>query len=174
MIQQKPRKENRLLRRQRFANEKGVISKRWHGKIPVCLVFPNTYYIGMSNLALHILYTTLNSHSDIVCSAVFLMKKNSCVLSESGKPLTSFDLVFITLSFELDFVNIPKILNCGRLAVLASERKEGDPIVVAGGICVMANPEPVSKFIDLFILGDIEATVPLFMKNIWTQLVRID
>lgn len=49
--------------------------------------------------------------------------------------------------------------------MLASERKEGDPIVVAGGICVMANPEPVSKFIDLFILGDIEATVPLFMKK---------
>lgn len=165
MIQRKPRKENRLIRRQRFANEKGVISKRWHGKIPVCLVFPNTYYIGMSNLALHILYTTLNSHSDIVCERCFFDEKEQLRSFESGKPLTSFDLVFITLSFELDFVNIPKILNCSRLAVLASERKEGDPIVVAGGICVMANPEPVSKFIDLFILGDIEATVPLFIKK---------
>lgn len=66
-------------------------------------VFPNTYYIGMSNLALHILYTTLNSHSDIVCERCFFNKEQLRSF-ESGKPLTSFDLVFITLSFELDFV----------------------------------------------------------------------
>jgi radical SAM superfamily enzyme YgiQ (UPF0313 family) len=165
MMQCKRRKEDNHSSRGYLARERGAIIKKWLDKIPVCVVFPNCYYIGMSNLALHILYTTLNSDPNVVCERCFFDEKEELRPLESGKPLASFDLIFVTLSFELDFVNIPKILNHAGLAVLSSERKDGDPLVIAGGICVMANPEPVSRFFDLFIMGDVEATVPLFMKR---------
>jgi radical SAM superfamily enzyme YgiQ (UPF0313 family) len=165
MIQRSRRKENVSSPREYLAQERGAIVKKWHGKTPVCVVFPNSYYIGMSNLAVHILYAALNSDPDIVCERCFYEENEEPRSIESGKPLPSFECIFISLSFELDFVNIPKLLSRAGLPVLASERKDNQPIVLAGGICVMANPEPVSRFIDLFILGDIEATVPLFMKR---------
>ena len=165
MTQSKRRKEDSPPSREFLTCEKGAIQKKWHSKTPVCIVFPNSYYIGMSNLALHILYTTLNSNPNIVCERCFFEENDAPCSLESGKPLASFDLIFVTLSFELDFVNIPKILNRTGLAALSSERKDGDPLVIAGGICVMANPEPVNRFIDLFILGDVEATIPLFMER---------
>ena len=165
MINRKRRKEGESFSRELLSKETGAVVKKWHGKTPVCVVFPNSYYIGMSNLALHILYKTLNSDPDIVCERCFFDEKDELRSLESGKPLASFDLIFVTLSFELDFVNILKILNRAGLAVLSSERKDGDPLVIAGGICVMANPEPVSRFFDLFIMGDVESTVPLFVKR---------
>ena len=148
-----------------LAREKGAVVKKWHGKIPVCVVFPNSYYIGMSNLALHILYKTLNSDPDIVCERCFFDEKEEPRSLESGKSLSSFEVIFITLSFELDFINIPKLLNRAGLRVLALERQDNTPLVVAGGICAMTNPEPLSRFVDLFIMGDVEATVPHFMKQ---------
>jgi radical SAM superfamily enzyme YgiQ (UPF0313 family) len=148
-----------------LAYETGAVIKKWHGKTHVCVVFPNTYHIGMSNLALHILYKTLNDDPDIVCERCFLDEKEEPLSLESGKTLPSFELIFLTLSFELDFVNILKLLSRSGLPVLASERKDSEPLIVAGGICVMANPEPVSRFADLFIMGDIEATIPHFMNQ---------
>ena len=165
MIQRRRRKENGPSSRECLAQERGAIIKKWHSKTSVCLVFPNSYSIGMSNLAVHILYTTLNSYPDIVCERCFFEDNKDPRSLESGKPLESFEIIFITLSFELDYVNIPKLLGLAGIPTLASERKDKQPIMVAGGICVMANPEPVSRFIDLFILGDIEVTVPLFMKR---------
>jgi radical SAM superfamily enzyme YgiQ (UPF0313 family) len=165
MIQRRRRKEDGSSPRECLAQERGAIIKKWHGKTPVCVVFPNSYYIGMSNLALHILYATLNSDPDIVCERCFYEENEEPRSVESGKQLASFECIFISLSFELDFINIPNLLSRAGLPILASERKDGHPIVVAGGICVMANPEPVSRFIDLFIMGDIEATVSLFMKR---------
>jgi radical SAM superfamily enzyme YgiQ (UPF0313 family) len=165
MIQPRRRKEDGPSSREHLSHETGATIKKWHGKTPVCVVFPNSYYIGMSNLALHILYTTLNGNPNIVCERCFFEENEEPRSVESRKSLASFQIIFITLSFELDFVNIPKLLSRTGLPVLASERKASDPIVIAGGICAMTNPEPTSKFIDLFILGDVEATVPSFMKR---------
>ncbi len=151
--------------REHLIHEKGAIVKKWHNKIPVCVVYPNDYYIGMSNVALHMLYATLNSYPDIVCERCFFDEAAEIRSVESGRPLTAFALVFFSLSFELDYANIPKILSRSRLPETAAVRTEGHPIIVAGGICVMANPEPVAAFIDLFIMGDIEATVPSFMDR---------
>lgn len=165
MVNRKRCKEENPSSRKYLARERGAIIKKWRGKTPVCVVFPNNYYIGMSNLALHILYATLNNDPNIVCERCFFSEGEEPCSLESGKPLASFDIIFITLSFELDFINIPKLLSTAGIPVLASERKDGGPIVVAGGICVMANPEPVSRFVDLFIVGDVEATISLFMMN---------
>jgi radical SAM superfamily enzyme YgiQ (UPF0313 family) len=152
-------------RKEFLASENGTIVKKWGGKIPVCVVFPNTYYIGMSNLAAHILYKTLNSYDDVVCERCFLEENGECVSIESGRPLKSFKCVFFTLSFEMDFINIPKILRLSSIPAQSEERTEDDPVIAAGGICVISNPEPIHSFIDLFIMGDIESTIPDFMEK---------
>lgn len=148
-----------------LSSEKGAIIKKWGGKIPVCVVFPNSYYVGMSNLATHMLYKQLNNMDDVVCERCFLTENGKTLSLESGRPLSSFDIVFFTLSFELDYINIPNILHTSSVHACASERTEKEPIIVAGGICVMSNPEAIHSFFDLFILGDIETTMGQFMET---------
>lgn len=152
-------------RRELLASENGTIVKKWGGKIPVCVVFPNTYYIGMSNLAVHILYKTLNSYDDVVCERCFLEENDECISIESGRPLKSFACVFFTVSFEMDFINIPRILRFSSIPVNSDERQKDDPVIVAGGICVISNPEPIHSFIDLFLMGDVESTIPDFIEK---------
>jgi radical SAM superfamily enzyme YgiQ (UPF0313 family) len=156
-------------RRDLLASESGTIIKKWGSKTPVCVVFPNAYYTGMSNLAVHILYKTLNEYDDVVCERCFFEEGGTrpdeggeCLSIESGRPLSSFKLIFFSLSFELDYVNIPKILSLSSIETFSEKRTEGSPIVIAGGICVIANPEPIHSFIDLFLMGDIESTIPDF------------
>ncbi len=145
--------------------EAGTIVKDWGGKTPVCIVFPNSYYVGMSNLAIHILYRTLNDMPDVVCERCFTDGSGRPLSLESGKPLSSFEIIFFSISFELDYMNIPGMLRRAGVNLFARERKAGEPIIVGGGICVMANPEPLHDIFDLFIMGDIEATVPLLMER---------
>ncbi|HOD76025.1 MAG TPA: hypothetical protein PKJ17_08355, partial [Syntrophorhabdaceae bacterium] len=145
--------------------EKGTIRKKWGGRIPVLIVFPNSYHVGMSNLATHILYKTLNDRDDVVCERLFYEEGRPLVSLESSRPLSSFEIVFFTLSFELDYPNIVKVLEGSSVEVLARERTEDSPLIVAGGICVIANPEPVSPFFDLMVMGDIEATISSLMER---------
>jgi len=152
-------------RKELLVSESGTILKKWGNKIPVCVVFPNTYYIGMSNLAAHILYKTLNNYDDVVCERCFLEDNGECISIESGRPLKSFECVFFTISFEMDFINIPKILRFSSISMLSGERKQDNPIIVAGGICATSNPEPISGFFDLFLMGDIESTIPDFIEK---------
>jgi radical SAM superfamily enzyme YgiQ (UPF0313 family) len=129
------------------------------------VVFPNSYHVGMSNLAVHILYGMLNARDDVVCERFFYEEGMPLVSVESSRPLSSFASVFFTLSFELDYPNIVTLLEQSSVPVVARDRGEGSPLVIAGGVCVMANPEPVAPFFDLMVLGDIEATLPQFMER---------
>lgn len=155
-----------------MASEKGVQIKSWRNKIPVCVVFPNTYYVGMSNLAVHLLYKTLNNIPDIVCERAFFEEGLTISSVESRRPLSSFKCLFFTLSFELDYINIIKTLRQSHISIHASDRKEDEPLVVAGGISVMANPEPIYRFFDLFLMGDIETVIPEFMGYYMDNRVR--
>ncbi len=159
-----PKAKVREDRKSFLASETGTIIKKWGGKIPVCVVFPNSYYVGMSNLATHMLYRRLNDMDDVVCERCFLGENGTSFSLESERPLASFEIVFFTLSFELDYINIPKMLNTSSVHTLAGERTGKEPIIAAGGICVMSNPEPVHRFFDLFIMGDIETTIEPFME----------
>ncbi len=147
------------------SREKGAIRKKWGGRIPVLIVFPNSYHVGMSNLAVHILYKALNERDDVVCERMFYEEGMPLVSLESSRPLSSFEIIFFTLSFELDYPNILKILGEASMPYFAADRPDTAPLMVAGGICVMANPEPVAEFFDLMITGDIEATIPQFMDR---------
>lgn len=148
-----------------LSSETGAIIKKWGNKIPVCVVFPNSYYVGMSNLATHMLYKRLNNMDDVVCERCFITENGKTLSLESGRPLSSFEIIFFTLSFELDYSNIPNMLQASSVHALASERTEKEPIIVAGGICIMSNPEPIHTFFDLFIMGDIETTMEQFMET---------
>ncbi len=153
--------------------ERGTIVKKWAGKLPVCIIYPNTYFIGMSNLAVHLLYKTLNALPEIVCERAFFEGEGGSASGpgseprslESHRPLSAFELIFITFSFEMDYINAATMLSRARLGPLARERKGGDPFVIGGGVCVMANPEPLAGLFDLFIMGDIEATIPAFIDS---------
>jgi len=142
--------------------ERGTIRKKWKGRIPCACAYPNTYYVGMSNLAIHVIYRLLNGLDTFLCERVFLSER--IVSVESGRPLGSFEIVFFSLSFELDYPNVIRMLEAARIQVSAIERREG-PLIVAGGICAIMNPEPLHDIFDLFILGDAEATLLEFAKR---------
>lgn len=132
-------------------------------KLRFAFCFPDTYEIGMSHLGIKILYHTMNKIPEVWCERCFApwfdmkeqMEKYGAKLTalESGDPLCDFDVVGFTLQYELSYTNILYMLDLGGIPLLAKDRGENDPIVVAGGPCA-CNPEPIADFVDLFILGD--------------------
>jgi radical SAM superfamily enzyme YgiQ (UPF0313 family) len=155
------------------AREKGTVRKDWGGRISVALVYPNVYRIGMSNLGFQVVYALLNRRQDVVAERFFLpdvqemspsMESGKGLLSlESLSPLQKFDLVAFSLSFENDYPNILRILRLGRIPLLSEERDEFHPLIMAGGINTILNPEPLAPFFDLFLLGEAEGVLESFM-----------
>lgn len=125
--------------------------------------FPDTYEVGMSHLGMKILYGLKNARENFWCERVFapdkdfekLMRENDIPLYalESLDPVKEFDFIGFTMQYELSYTNVLNMLDLAGLEVKAADRKESDPIVVAGGPCV-CNPEPLALFFDLFILGE--------------------
>ncbi|MDF2952967.1 MAG: Radical SAM superfamily enzyme YgiQ [Thermodesulfobacterium sp.] len=146
--------------------EKNYIKKRWRNKVSVALVFPNYYRIGMSNLGFLYIYETLNQYKEIVCERVFLPEKEEPLRSvESNRPLKDFDIILFSIPFEVDYINVLKILMSGGIDLDPIHRKE---IVLAGGVAVWLNPEPLSSFVDGFLMGEWETLeekiVPVFIE----------
>jgi radical SAM family uncharacterized protein/radical SAM-linked protein len=131
--------------------------------VRVALAFPDVYEIGMSHLGLKILYQALNARSDIMAERVYapwldaealLRERNIPLCSqESAIPLSGFDIVGFTLQYELSFATILAMLDLGGISLRSRDRREGDPIVVAGGPVAFA-PEPLADFMDAFLIGD--------------------
>jgi len=150
-----------------LARERGAIVREWGHRLPVALVYPHEYAVGMSNLGFQTVYHLINEHPDLTCERVFLpsqaelaeyQRSQTPLLSlESQRPLTDFAVVAFSLSFEPDYLNVLKILALARLPLLAAQRDERFPVVVAGGVAAMLNPEPLAPFIDAFFLGEAES-----------------
>ncbi len=142
-------------------------------RTPFALVYPNSYFVGMSNLGMHIIYEQINSRKDTACERLFLPEKaelkeyertNTPLMSvESQRPLYEFPLIGFCISFEMDYFNILSILEHGKVELLAAERDDDAPLVIAGGPCATFNPEPLSLFIDAFIIGEGEETMQRFL-----------
>lgn len=125
--------------------------------------FPDVYEVAMSHLGMHILYNLLNEKDYIYCERVFApwvdmeaeMRANNIPLYglESKDSIRELDFLGFTLQYEMSYTNIINMINLGGIPILASERGEDDPIVVAGGPCAY-NPEPLVDIIDFFILGE--------------------
>lgn len=160
--------------RRLMEDEVGCVTKGWGGKITVCLVYPNSYRAGMSNLGFQWVYGFLNDRSDMVCERSFLPSQeeleeygasNTPLLSmESQKPLHAFDIVAFSVSFETDYLNIPKILSLSRIPNFSSERSDGFPLIMAGGAATFLNPEPIAEMMDLICIGEGEALLPPLLR----------
>jgi radical SAM superfamily enzyme YgiQ (UPF0313 family) len=148
--------------RQRLSREEGTVIKDWGGKVAVALVYPNTYYIGMSNLGLHAVYDLLNSYAGVVCERVF-WEGDEVLSLESQRPLGDFTVLAFSVSYELDYFNIVRVLKDSGIPLHAADRDERYPLVIGGGPCVMANPAPLSPFFDCLCVGEAEAILPGMM-----------
>ena len=148
-----------------LARERGTIYKNPGGKaVRIALVYPNTYYLGMSNLGFQTMYRHLNERDDVVCERAFLPEpsglealsrsRKPLVTLESGLPLGSCDIVAFSVSFENDYPNLVRILELARVPVLAEDRTRFDPIVLIGGAITYINPEPLADFADVMVIGD--------------------
>ncbi|GAB6184842.1 TIGR03960 family B12-binding radical SAM protein [Thermopirellula anaerolimosa] len=144
----------------------------------LCFASPDTYAIGMSNHGMQVLYQAVNRLPDWVCERVFapwrdmeeaLRREGLPLYSlESFTPLNEFDVVGFSLQYELCYTNVLTILDLGRIPLRSRDREESDPLVVAGGPCAQ-NPEPLSEFIDVFVIGDGEETLPAICRR-WLEL----
>jgi radical SAM superfamily enzyme YgiQ (UPF0313 family) len=164
--------------REYFSLEKGSIKKKWKNRIPVALIYPNNYSLGMSNLGFQLVYHLLNQDDSIVAERVFLPESNNQPLSvESGRTLSDFPFLFFSVSFEQDYQNLIMMLELAGISSLASHRNYksqdisgqsagGQPLVVAGGVATFMNPEPLAPFIDLFIIGEAEPILPTVMEHL--------
>jgi len=154
--------------RQRLSRETGTIFKDWGGRLPVALIYPNSYYVGMSNLGIHAIYSLLNSYPDIVCERVFHTEVKSGqpapILSlESQRPLSDFAVLAFSVTYELDYFNVVNILKASGLPLYAADRDERHPLVIAGGPCIIANPMPLTPFFDCLCIGEAEAILPAML-----------
>ncbi len=150
--------------------EKGTYLKKWKDKYPIALVYPNTYAVGMSSLGFQLVYALLNERSESVCERFFLPEVDEPLLSlESGRPLPDFPLIFFSVSFEHDYLNLVKILLLGGIEPFAKSRKtnhESSPIVGFGGVATFMNPEPIAPFADFMVIGEAEPIVDTFLDFI--------
>jgi radical SAM superfamily enzyme YgiQ (UPF0313 family) len=156
--------------RERLERERGTIYKDWGGKIPIALIYPNSYYLGMSNLGFQTIYGLLNSYDNIVCERVFWepkrLKAETPISLESQRPLPDFDILAFSISYELDYFNVLQVLKAAGIPIFAADRDESHPLVIAGGPCVTANPMPISPFFDCFAIGEGEPILPGFIDTL--------
>ncbi len=161
--------------RLRLAQEKKLFSASGAGEIPICLVYPNRYAVGMSNLGFQAAYKILAQDPRCRCERAFLpdpdealvLQRTATPLAslESQRPLLDFELLAFSLSFETDYLHILDILAAAHVPLLARERAEHHPLVIAGGPATFLNPEPVADFIDLFLIGEGEEMIPEFLER---------
>ena len=162
--------EQRERARHTLAKETGYIVKPHGDRLRVALAFPNTYWVGMSNLGFQTVYRLFNAEPDIVCERFFLPPKQELaamsaartplVTLESQTPVSDFDVVAFSVSFEWDYVNVLTLLRLAGIPRYAAERTARDPLIVVGGAVTFVNPEPLAPFADVIAAGEGEALIP--------------
>lgn len=154
-----------------LSKEIGTVYKDWGGRLPVVLAYPNTYYVGMSSLALQILYRRFNERSDVVCERVFwdkggLQARRSLLSLESQQPVDEFAVWAFTISYEMDYFNVVEMLRQAGVPPLAADRDERWPLLIAGGPGITMNPEPMAPFFDAIVIGEGEEVVDTLVETI--------
>lgn len=144
---------------------------------PIAFVYPNVYHLGMSNLGMHILYQLINARGDSACERYFLpdkqmikehQKSRTPLLSvENMRPLADCSVIFVMLSFEMDYDNLLTVLDLGHIKLRAAERNEKEPLVIIGGPCATFNPEPLAEVADAFVIGEGEETVNSILDAVY-------
>lgn len=156
-----------------LSEERGTLFKPHGDLLQFALAFPNSYRLGMSNLGYQLVYRLLNERADTVCERVFLPDPSDeqehrrshtpLFTLESQRPVDQFDVLGFSVSFELDYLNVLKMLELAGLPLYAEERDESYPLVIMGGPAPWVNPEAVAPFIDAIIIGEAEGLTDLLI-----------
>ncbi len=157
--------------RARRGKETLLFAKKQAGKRRVCLVYPNSYAVGMGNLGFQAVYEIVDRHPDTICERAFLpdaeddpdIKRGDLRSLESFTRVQDFDIVAFSISFETDYWHLARLLDRIGLPLLSRERGPEAPLIIAGGPAVFLNPEPIADFIDLFLIGEAEEMLPEFL-----------
>ena len=153
-----------------IGGEKNAWNKPWsQADIRTCCIFPDLYEIGMSHQGLLILYDIINRQEHLLADRCYcpdldmenLLRKHSKALFglETRRPLKDFDILAITLPYELCYTNIFTILDLASIPFFNHQRLEGSwPLILGGGSCCL-NPEPVAELFDAIVIGDGEEAI---------------
>lgn len=142
-------------------DEVGTFAPEAAGRVRVALCYPNSYAVGMANLGFQTIYRLLNEREDVVCERVFTDGGTPGRTLESDTPLGEMDVIAFSISFELDYPNVLRVLLAAGITPYASERR--GPRVIAGGATMSYNPEPLAPFLDAVLVGEAEEALgPLF------------
>src|SRR5438128_3028283 len=170
--------------REILSKEVGYVRKPHGGRLRIALAFPNTYFVGMSNLGLQTVYKLFNEEPDIVCERVFLPPKQELaaqiasgvrlVTIESQTPVAEFDIFAFSVSFEWDYTNVLTMLRLAGLPVRAEARTAAHPLVLIGGAVTFVNPEPLALFADVIAVGEGEALIPPLLEALQAASDRGD
>jgi radical SAM superfamily enzyme YgiQ (UPF0313 family) len=176
--------EQRERARLTLSKEIGYVKKPHGDRLRIALSFPNTYWVGMSNLGFQTVYRLFNAEEDIVCERFFLPPKqelaalsaaNAPLLTlESQTPVGDFDIVAFSVSFEWDYVNVLTLLRLAGIPIHAAERSSRQPLVVIGGAVTFVNPEPLAPFADVIAAGEAEALIPGLRRAVSAAVDRAD
>jgi radical SAM superfamily enzyme YgiQ (UPF0313 family) len=157
-----------------LSKEVGYVRKPHGGKLRVALAFPNTYFVGMSNLGLQTVYRLFNAEDDIVCERVFLPPKTELaaqmasgaplVTIESQTPVADFDVFAFSVSFEWDYTNVLTMLRLAGIPPRAEARNAHHPLILIGGAVTFVNPEPLALFADVIAAGEGEVLIPSLLE----------
>lgn len=130
------------------------------------LVYPNTYFVGMSNLGFQAIYQQINLHPDFICERAFLPEGEEELFYKNGpkklsslenyRRLSEFNIIAFSISYEIDYINMLKVLYYAGIPLESSERDASYPLIIAGGAAATLNPQPIADFADLFIIGEAE------------------
>ncbi len=160
----------------RLAKEKVLYERRQGGDIQLCVVYPNVYRLAMANLGFQAIFHIFESDPRVAADRAFLpdpdereviRRRDERIVSfEHGRPLSEFDILAFSISFETDYLNVVSLLRMAGIPLRRSERAGGGyPLIIAGGSAIFLNPEPIADFIDLFLIGEGEEMVPEFLAR---------
>jgi len=174
----KPRHQ-REIAQEILSKEIGYVRKPHANRLRVALIFPNTYFVGMSNLGFQTIYRLFNDDPNIVCERAFLPPKQELaalreagtriVTLESQTPVADFDIIAFSVSFEWDYTNVLTMLRLAGVPLRAADRDYQHPLVVIGGAVTFVNPEPLAMFADVIAAGEGEALVPALVDAMATS-----
>src|SRR5260221_684384 len=164
---------------ERIAREKVLYARQPGGDISVCVIYPTSYRLGMANLAFQAVFHIFESDTAVAADRAFLPDADErdsfrdggerVVSFERGRPLSDFDILAFSISFETDYLNVLSVLRMAGIPARRADRAGRNfPLIIAGGSAVFLNPEPIADFIDLFLIGEGEEMVPEFLERYQT------
>ncbi|MEN2984011.1 MAG: radical SAM protein [Dictyoglomaceae bacterium] len=158
--------------REILEKERGYKLSKRGGDVSVLLIFPNKYSLSLSNLGYLTIYKLFNEQKGILCERAFIpddFPENSdfpLYSLESQRLGRDFDLWAFSLSFELDYFNVIKILESQKIPLFSNDRMENYPLIIAGGIAISSNPEPLADVFDLIFIGEGENFIEKFSEKL--------